>query len=611
MGIHGFYSQFIKKKYPEAIVDDRNLPQKVYGLYLDLNGLLHRCKFITFGGSEGDLDPALLDNLRENGIKLDMSAQNRALRASKMTEAQLLETYKNVFSTLLITIITAYSPIVELGLYVDGVVPNAKIQQQRQRREKAAQDRDKYTPFDGNQITPGTPFMFWVDSMIKEWIERNLNRNFVPTKIIYSNHLVPGEGEHKIMDHLRVLGKQFKGYHNEYSYIVYGLDADLIVLSLLQELEGIYLTREDIVDNINIDDLRIRISQEVPIADFCVMMSFIGNDFLPNIMSSNMTDDLNAMFNVYKKKKLPLSIEGKINWEGMLSFLKGMDAYEQVAKYNKLALKDNIENSILNRSFRKVPGKGRQFIYEIYRNLWYQHVFKNYGNVAIAEKYSFDKNQVLSKSGELKEGVIEEIDDMCYEYLKGIEWVLRYYTRGHHEISHRWFYPYHYAPLMSDFYRYVENKKSVNYVVKYVPDGGYTVLHQLFSVIPKNSLDILPPQLQKLAKSLKYTDMYPDLVKIDKEGSTRDWISVVLTPFVDRRRVQVAIQSILKDFTYDELVLYTDDNEIIYETGKRFDLRMMYKKKLPVETPVVKKEDERRRRHILETFDFKTAKVLM
>ena len=44
-------------------------------------------------------------------------------------------------------------------------------------------------------------------------------------KIYFSSASTPGEGEHKLLQHIKKANNNFK-------YVVYGLDADLIFLSL-------------------------------------------------------------------------------------------------------------------------------------------------------------------------------------------------------------------------------------------------------------------------------------------------------------------------------------------------------------------------------------------
>lgn len=119
-----------------------------------------------------------------------------------------------------------------LMIAVDGVAPRAKMNQQRSRRFRSAQEaaekdqavaeyhammkakgqavegegeeKPKKT-WDSNAITPGTPFMDILAASLRYWVQYKLNTDpaWEKLKVIISDATVPGEGEHKIMNFVR------------------------------------------------------------------------------------------------------------------------------------------------------------------------------------------------------------------------------------------------------------------------------------------------------------------------------------------------------------------------------------------------------------------------
>ena len=169
-------------------------------------------------------------------------------------------------------------------------------------------------------------------------------------EVVLSGHEVPGEGEHKIMEYIR-LAKAQPNYDPNIRHCLYGLDADLIMLGLLSHDPHFCLLREEVtfgrqnqkkskeLEHQNFYLMHLCVVREYlelefqelkepgvlsfpfdmerVIDDFILMAFFVGNDFLPNLPNLHINEGaLALMFKVYKTV-LPKA-GGYINERGVI-----------------------------------------------------------------------------------------------------------------------------------------------------------------------------------------------------------------------------------------------------------------------------------------------------
>ena len=209
MGVPYFF-RYITSNYNNCVIEKLN--DKRIILYFDFNGIIYDAKA----------------SLTYTNIKKKIVIEYHLIE-------KVIEILNNKINSI------GFERIDTIYIAIDGVAPMAKMMQQRQRRYKSVKESellqnlnkeynitsDKIV-WDTNAITPGTKFMERLNDAL-EFYRTRMTEIFPNMEIIIDNSDTPGEGEHKLLQHMNVN----KDIHKDKNKVIYGLDADLIILTML------------------------------------------------------------------------------------------------------------------------------------------------------------------------------------------------------------------------------------------------------------------------------------------------------------------------------------------------------------------------------------------
>jgi 5'-3' exoribonuclease 1 len=496
MGIPSYFS-YIVKNHPEIIKKYIKDCLKVDNLYLDCNSIIYDAY-------------------------------------AKMNTENITE---NVTSCIISRVITKLEEYIEIIcpsktiiIAFDGVAPVAKLEQQRSRRYKSWYQNEisrnlfkKTKPdiWNTTAITPGTLFMKELNQKINNYFKNN---TYNVDKIIISGSNEVGEGEHKLFDFIR----KFPEKHANETSVIYGLDADLIMLSInhLPISPKIYLFREtphfiQSIDNslepnanyfLDIPELSINIinymNNEIPIEnekqknkiyDYIFLCFFLGNDFLPHFPALNIrTGGVDKMLNAYRAVISNSSenlTDGKIiYWNNVRKVVDFLANAEEVFIRNEHKNRDKREN---NEMHRKTPEEKLKYFES---TPVYERDVEKYINPF---KPCWQDRYYKALFGIKSDSDQQQRRDICINYMQGLEWTMRYYTSGCPDW--RWHYKYNYPPLLQDLVKYIPIFTTT--FIKETKINPVNELVQLCYVLPHSSLHLLPNRLH-LALIQNYPNWY-------------------------------------------------------------------------------------------------------
>lgn len=494
MGIPAYYSYLIKN-YQKIIVKRNKLNSNIDNFYLDSNSIIYNC----LQNIEGEFNQEFV-----NKLIMEVCLQ--------------IDNY-----------IKEIEPSELVYISFDGVAPYAKLKQQKERRFKSKlmtelvndilKDMGEYNEimddnikeFDRTCITPGTEFMNILNKQVKNYF-KNREGIYQVKKIIVSGSDERGEGEHKIFDYIRKNNKKSS------THVVYGLDADLIILCLnhMNISKQIYLFREtpEFIKSINIsinpDELYLMKIEELMylilekmignkknvrnttnvIKDYVFIMFLLGNDFMPHFPSLNIrTHGIEMLLETYKnilgRKNMYIIDNDTIVWKNvreLIDELSKMEMDNLIREYkirNKQSryiennhydnenMKESMEKELLN-----LPLKDREdeLIIDPFKKYWENRYYERLFNTKRNE---------------------ENLKKICLNYIQGLEWNMIYYTSGCKDW--KWRYNYHYPPLFKDLLKFIPI-----WDIEYIKENNDSLnpITQLAYVLPKSSLYLLPKKYQ-------------------------------------------------------------------------------------------------------------------
>lgn len=390
-------------------------------------------------------------------------------------------------------------PMERTFIAIDGVVPLAKMRQQRMRRFKAIDERRlgirDAGGWDTNAITPGTEFM---NNLAAEL------RRTLPTATISDTSAI-GEGEHKLLEFL----KQLPEAERRGDVIIYGLDGDLFVLMLLANQMfcpqmNFYFLREEQPNHnkqttnsqkdaevkyewISLNALKGGLLNEKSelidsqswLKEYALAMSLLGNDFVPHGLAFRIKDGGHERLLEYLRRLheggLSLLDGPELSMEGWAQLFKWLAADEvrfiTRSAQAKMQAKPNSQSGWQDKPLEwRDAAEGQLLTVDgQLRNNWQLY----YARAGLGSPEGLESHY---------------LDDSAKQYLDALSWTFNYYCNGASCVSFDWMYNYSVAPL---FEAISEQFLSVGFSAM-EPSDPPTTREQLALVLPAASWSLLP-----------------------------------------------------------------------------------------------------------------------
>lgn len=445
---------------------------------------------------------------------------------------------------------------------VDGVAPMAKIRQQRARRfksaiaaaeEAAVRGRDASAPrWDSNAITPGTAFMARLTAALRGF------KHAAGVPVVVSPADEAGEGEQKIMDYLRT-------HADIRDVVVYGLDADLIVLALLEHARtgrSVDLFREETEFNGAVKRAATGEEQYLYlhvghlagalhaawspagcglgefIVDFVGAMNLLGNDFVPHGLALKINDQgIEHVLQVLKGFKSRLVVAdgsggaegGRYDWDTLRALFAVLAANEE--RWMLRGIRRKLETRVGSTTAKDEEARAvarlndRPVEWAAERGVWVEE-----RRVAGEEKPRLEFREGW-RAEYYKHGLWGATPiDVVRAYIHTLEWTLAYYFGE--RVDQTWYYPWLLPPLIGDLTEFQTPPPPLPAPVAF----GLAPLEQLAMVLPLTSFHLLPAELHTLP--LRYPHAWPERWEVFSLGRRFLWECEPLIPLVQPAQIR-------------------------------------------------------------------------
>lgn len=511
-------------------------------------------------------------------------------------------------------IYTLNKPKILFYIAIDGVVPRAKMQQQRSRRYKSSQleelfsEKNEFKFNPSNNICPGTVFM---DNLLKEI--KKIDKSKFSCEFFVDDQYHFGEGEHKILPHIRNLAIEDPNA----KIIVFSPDNDLLSLLSLSRKKYILLSRyiDDVTKKqvtkqlnqknqknldltvtdkdfvfINIDLIFEKFLEEEfrrldgnnydpnnLLLDYNFLLSFSGNDFIPSlpymkIKSGGLDKVLQIYTNILKSSLTGTYLIDystlRINKKFLLQIINALSYTERndfmilgnLLSKEKLFGKSCYNELLSNKVNMKIQLE-HLYLCNKHNPLYneYSHEFEkinfNFKDKKIFKYQYYSHFLGLSYPSNLNDRNILEIKkkDMVKNYLKSLQFCLYYYNKECP--SRAFYYPYRCAPLFSDILYHLNNTIDFEKDLKIKNDEKEitidTPFQQLCMILPYQNHNILPASFQRVFN--KYSFNYPKSFMVDSlQGLKYIYSEAILNDFQYLNSMIKDIKDIEKNYLSNE-----------------------------------------------------------